>query len=74
MVKSTTTAAIEQASYCVCMPIPTMCTQRCIKLEGETDSAIRWRKRTGMTSPRGRGEASKNFYQTFVKNSFYYLL
>ena len=26
-------------------------------LGGETDSAIRWRKRTGVTSPRGTAEA-----------------
>ena len=27
---------------------------RCVKLEAETDSAIRQRKRTGVTSPGGR--------------------
>ena len=32
-------------------------TARCIKLPGETDSAMRRRKITGVTSPRGAEEA-----------------
>ena len=50
---------------------------RCIKLGGETDSAIRWRTRTGVTSPRGiRNRGSflwRTFPKTFVENALYLL-
>ena len=46
----------------------------CIKLGGETDSAIRRRTRTGVTSPRGTKEALvNNFSETVVVNKVYFL-
>ena len=43
---------------------------RCIKLGGETGSAIRWRKRTVVTSPRGSEEHPGSWMlKTFLKFS-----
>ena len=53
---------------------PNYMASKMYRLGGETDSAIRWRKRTGVMSARGQRKlVVKNFSQTFVKNSFYFL-
>ena len=53
-------------------PSHTNSTPCSLKQRGETDCAIRWRKRTGVTSSRRSGElVVKNFSETFLKNAFY---
>ena len=47
-----------------------MTQPRCIKLEGETESAIKWRKIIGVTSPRGSEKASyEELSETSVSES-----